>query len=90
MGSFILSYLLHKLLTVLSYDICSAVSNIKPIQKRGLRFLYNDHNSNYAVLLSKANKPAMEIKRLLKMATEIFKTINNVSPSYMKDLLSIQ
>ena len=87
MGSFILSYLLHKLLTVLSYDICSAVSNIKPIQKRGLRFLYN---SNYAVLLSKANKPAMEIKRLLKMATEIFKTINNVSPSYMKDLLSIQ
>ena len=31
---------------------------------------------------------AMEIKRLRTLANEIFKTINNINPSYMKDILT--
>ena len=30
----------------------------------------------------------MEIKRLRTLATEIFKTINNINPSYMKNIFT--
>ena len=30
----------------------------------------------------------MEIQRLRTLATEIFKTINNINPSYMKDIFT--
>ena len=33
-------------------------------------FLYGDHTSNYAVLLQKANKSTIEIKKLQRKATE--------------------
>ena len=29
----------------------------------------------------------MEIKRLRTLATEIFQTLNNINPSFMKDIL---
>ena len=48
--------------------------------------LYNDYSSDYESLLQRANKPTMEIKRLRTLALEVFKTINNLNPSFMKDL----
>ena len=30
----------------------------------------------------------MEIKRLRNLATEIFKTVNNLNPSFMKNILA--
>ena len=30
----------------------------------------------------------MEIKRLRNLATEIFKTVNNLNPSFMKDIFT--
>ena len=45
----------------------------------------NDYESDYATLLKKKNTTIMEIKRLRTLAIEIFKTINNIHPSFMKD-----
>ena len=53
------------------------------IQKRALRFLLNDYESNYGQLLEKSNKSTIEIRKLQTLATEIFKTINLNAP-YMK------
>ena len=39
----------------------------------GLRFLHDVHTRYYTVLLRKANKLIMKIKRLRTMATEIFR-----------------
>ena len=54
------------------------------IQKRALRFLLNDYESNYEQLLEKSNKSTIEIRNLQTLATEIFKTINNLNAPYMK------
>ena len=72
----------------LVWHFCSAASKnkIEKIQERSLRFLYNDYNSTYAELLDKADKPTMEVRRLRNLATEIFKTLNNLNPTFMQEM----
>ena len=43
-------------------------------QKRALRRLYNGYTSYYETLLSKDNKPTMEVKHFRILALEVFKT----------------
>ena len=54
-------------------------------QKRCLRIVPDDYDSDYDVLLRKSGKVTMEIKRLRVLVIEIFKTVNNLNPNYMKD-----
>ena len=58
------------------------------IQKRALRFLHNDYESDYDHLLKLSNKPSVEIKKLRILATEIFKTLNCLNPSFMKEVFT--
>ena len=59
------------------------------LQKRALRFLHNDYESDYEHLLAISNKPTFEVKHLRIMAMEIFKTINNLNPSFMKEIFTM-
>ena len=59
------------------------------IQERAFRFLLEDYNSNYDQLLTKLNKATLEIRRLRLLATEIFKTINNLNAPYMKEVFEL-
>ena len=70
---------------------CNSQSNIKQerIQKRALRFLYNDYESDYDHLLKTANKPSLQIRKLRLLALEIFKTLNDLNPTYMKDIFTL-
>ena len=52
------------------------------------RLLHNDFANDYAELLKKSDKATMEIKRLRCLALEIFKTVNNLNPYYMKEIFS--
>ena len=61
-----------------------SLKKIEKIQEQMLRILYNDSTSDYNQLLSKSRKSSMEIKRLRKLALEIFKILNNLNPEYMK------
>ena len=72
----------------LVWHFCSKKSfkKIENIQKRALRYLYNDYDSDYDTLLLKSELCTMEIRRLRSLAIEIFKTINNLNPSFMKEL----
>ena len=47
--------------------------------------IFNDNMSDYQTLLEKSKKTLMEIKRLRNLATEVFKTVNNLTPSFMKN-----
>ena len=58
------------------------------IQKRALRFLYNDYDSDYEHLLSMSNKPSIEVRKLRFLAVEVFKTINHLNPSFMTQIFS--
>ena len=65
---------------------CQSSKKIESIQKRCLRLGLNDYEIDYATLLKKNNTPTMKIKRLGIWAIEIFKAINNINPSFMKDI----
>ena len=67
---------------------CSSesMSKIEKIQERSLRLLLNDSKSDYKILISRVNKPTMEVRRHRQLAIEIFKTMNNLNPIYMKDI----
>ena len=50
--------------------------------------ILNDNTSDYQTLLEKSKKTSMEIKKLRNLATEIFKTVNNLNPSFMKNIFT--
>ena len=40
-------------------------------------------------LFAKANKPSIKIKRYRSLALEIFKTLNNLNPTYIQDFFHL-
>ena len=74
----------------LVWHFCSSESlyKIEKIQERVLRLLHSDFASDYAELLKKSGKATMEIKRLRCLAMEVFKTVNDLNPYYMKEIFS--
>ena len=67
---------------------CKLTAKIEKIHKRCLRIILNDNTSDYQAVLEMSKKPSMEIKRLRNLATEIFKTVNNLNPSFMKNIFT--
>ena len=67
-----------------------SASNTKKVEKiheRLLRFLYgNIFNTSYEGLLQLSGKTSMFVSRLKCLCTEIYKTINNINPKYMKNI----
>ncbi len=51
---------------------------MEKVQKRSLRFVYNDFTSSYEELLAKGNHSTLYITRLRYMATEFYKFENSV------------
>ena len=74
----------------LVWHFCSYKSSqkIEKIQLRCRRIIYNDYSSDCQTLLNRSQKPSMEIKRLKNLALEIFKTVNDLNPSFMKSIFS--
>ena len=67
------------------FSSCESIRKIEKIQKRCLRIILNDYESDYETLLRNSNKPTMEIRRL---AVEIFKTLNEINPPCMKNIFT--
>ena len=68
----------------------SFMRKIEKIQKRALRFVLDDFSSDYDTLLEKSNTCTMEIKRLRTLALEVFKSLNNLNPPFMKELFEVR
>ena len=64
------------------------MNKIERIQYRAMQFLRNDYDSDYNTLLQKSDKCSMEVRRLKTMALEIFKSLNYLNPSFVKNLFS--
>jgi hypothetical protein len=75
----------------LAWHFCSSESlkKLEKIQERALRLLHNDYESDYETLLSRSNKSTLQIRRIKLLATEIFKTINELNPPYMKEIFQL-
>ena len=62
------------------------LDKIESSQKRALRFLLNDYVSLYEQLLKKTGKCNMNIHRLRFLCIEIYKTLNDLNPSFIKQI----
>ena len=72
----------------LIWHFCSAkfVRKIERIQKRALRILYNDFDSDYNTLPDKLGKCTMEVKRLRTLRLEILKTLNKLNSAFIEEI----
>jgi hypothetical protein len=66
------------------------MKKIEKIQERALRYVFNDFNSSYSELRSKANRPLLYVQRLRSLVVEVYKILNNQSPAYLNDLFIIK
>ena len=46
--------------------------------------IHNGYDSDYETLLKISGTSAMQIKRIKQLATEMFKTVNNLTLNFMK------
>ena len=78
------SYLLFALFSAKS------LNKVESLQKKAVRFLYEDYVSSYEELLPKTGKETMKVNRLRSLCIEIYKSINNINPTYMNELFKLR
>ncbi|XP_057293813.1 uncharacterized protein LOC130622373 [Hydractinia symbiolongicarpus] len=71
---------------VWNFSSYKSLLRIEQIQKRAFRFLLNDNDSTYDELLLKAGKYQMSVYGLKTLCTEIYKTLHELNPTYIKDI----
>ena len=72
------------------FSNATSLKKIENLPKRALIFLYNSYQLTYEELLDKANSSTMNVKRLRFLCMEIYKTINNLNPSFMKQIFELR
>ena len=66
-----------------------SVHKIEATQKRTLHFILNDYGSSYEDLLKNSGNPSMNLRRTRLLCKEIYKTIKNLNPEFMKNLFKV-
>ncbi len=54
--------------------------------RKSLKILLNYKTSSYAVLLEKSNSTTLHVRRIKTIACEVFKSLNDLNPSFMKNM----
>ena len=70
------------------WHFCGKTSTrkLEKTQERALRFLHNDKVSPYDVLLAKSGSTTLHIRRIKAIACEVFKSLNDLNPTFMKEM----
>ena len=71
------------------FSSAKSLNKVESLQKRALRFLYEDVSS-YEELLQKAGKKTIKVKRLRSISIEIYKSINNINPMYINEIFKLR
>lgn len=88
-NSFILSHL-NYCATVWHFSLKSDSDKLEKLNERALRSIYQDKDSDYHSLLSKANKTTLYNHRLQNVAILVFKALNDLASAYINDLFSLR
>ena len=62
---------------------------IERIQERCLRYIYEDFNSSFSILLKKANKSSMFLIRIRKLAHYVHKVLQGEVPMFMSNMYNV-
>ena len=71
---------------------CQRKSNnlINRIHERALKIAYNDYTSDFNHLLEKDDSATIHHKNIQALAIEIYKTMNDLNPVFMKEIFSLK
>ena len=67
----------------------SAAKQVQKVDKNHERvvcFIHDDYHSDSSGLSLKTNSSTMEVRRMRALCVEIYKTLNNLDPDYIKDI----
>ena len=70
------------------FSSAKSLNKVESLQKRALRFLYDNYDSSVESILKLAGKSTMNVNRLRSFSIEISKTLNNINPALMNEFLS--
>ena len=65
-----------------------SIEKIDNIHKCYLKLILNDYKSDYKTLLDKSDKEYVKIRRIKTLAIEIFQTVNELNPNFMKTVIA--
>ena len=85
MTSFVMSHFSYCPLVWMFHDRKSN-NKINKIHERALRIIHKDSTSNFEELLIKSNSVSVHQRNLQLLLTEIYKTVNNLNPSFMAEV----
>ncbi len=63
-------------------------TRLEKIQYRGLRYVYNDYNSSYEVLLARSGMCSIDLLVQKTIVVEIYKSLHGIGATYLSDLFS--
>ena len=72
------------------FSSAKSLNKVESLQKRPLRFLYDNDDSSYESILKLAGKSIMNVNRLRSLCIEIYKTLNNINPAFMNEILELR
>ena len=72
------------------FSSSKSLLNVEKNQKRALRFLHNDTETSYQNLVHKTNKNFMSIYGLRSLCVKAFKIVNDLNPSFIKDIFQLR
>ena len=72
------------------FSTAKSLNKVEFLQKRALRFLHEDYVSSFEELLQIAGKKTMKVNRLGSPCIEIYKSINNINPTYMNEMFKLR
>ena len=71
------------------FSEAKSLKKVESLQKRALRFLYDGFNSPSEEIIKKSGKVSVEVNRLRYLCIDIYKSINNINSSFMKQIFQL-
>ena len=74
------------------WHFCSKgkTEKLEKVHFRALKFIFQDFNSTYDILLERAGSTTLHLSRLRFLAFETFKIVYGLSPPYLKDFICLK
>ena len=67
-----------------------SLTEIENLREKALRLMLDDYSSSYERILEKSVKFSMDIKRKHKLCIDIYKTLDNLNPSFTKEIFELR
>ena len=72
------------------FSSAKSLNKVESLQKRALRFLYDNYDSSVESILKLAGKSTMNVNRLRGFCIEISKTLNNINPAFINEIFELR